>query len=101
MQRLALYKGVPALCRIHPHVFSFALKKSPGPDFKKQLSSRLKGVGNTKTVAFQIEEYAALLMQSRAELLTKIEASPASNIEGEVNSSLQARLPHLSVIPEE
>ena len=79
-----------ALCRIHPHVFSFAIKKSPGPEFRKHLLTRFKGAGDIRTLKFQIEEYAALLAQARAELFAKLEASPVAEIEGEVSSRLQA-----------
>lgn len=79
-----------APCRIHPHVFSFLAKKSQSPDFKKQLLRRLKGVGDTKTLKLQIEEYATFLTQARAELLAKLEASSAADIEREVNSRFQA-----------
>lgn len=77
-------------CRIHPHVFSFAVKRSQAADFRKQLLRRLKGIGDTKTVKFQIEEYAAFLTAARTELLAKLEASAASDIEAEVNTRTQA-----------
>ena len=58
--------------------------------------SRLKSVGDARTVKFQIEEYAALLTQARTELLAKLDASPASDIAEEVDKRSQAcMLSHL------
>lgn len=77
------------ICRVHPHIFSFALKRSQAPDFKKQLLRRLKGGDTTAATKAQAEEYASLMLQARLDLLTRLEASPASDLDIQVNQEIQ------------
>ena len=74
-------------CRIHSHVFSFASKQSQMPDFQRQVLKRCKGTGDIKTVKFQVQEYATHLSNARADLLSKAQASAASDIATDISQA--------------
>jgi len=85
-------------CRIHPHVFSFAVQTTREPDFKKQLTRRLKGEGgnskkDVRHTRYLVEEYAALLTKARLELLVHLRTPAVSDVQAAVEAAFQVGLP--------
>jgi hypothetical protein len=80
------------------------VKTTGEPDFKKQLTSRLKGErGDSKKdsrhTKFLVEEYAALLTKARFELLDQVRTPAVSDVEAGVNTAFQVgcSLPSCSI----